>query len=80
MRTLYTVSRTHASVDDTGIPSVFLTDVSQIPGNGWDLEYLQNTENGANLLLPLGIHKLKRFSFRGTPLPLVPGSVPRTPL
>jgi len=44
------------------IPSVFF---ERIVTNSWDLGYLQNTENEANLLFPLGIQKLTGFQLQG---------------
>jgi len=41
---------------------------------------LQNTENEANLLLPLGIQKLKGFQLQGASLTPAGGSAPRPPL
>ena len=55
----------HAIVDDT------FQFVDRCIANTWGLGSLQNTENEANLLLPLGIQKLKGFSFRGL-RPLTP--------
>jgi len=47
------------------IPSVF----ERFDTNTWGLGSLQNTENEANLLLPLGIQKLKAFQLQGAKPP-----------
>ena len=54
----------HAIVDDT---FSFLT--QSCITNTWDLGSLQNMENEANLLLPLGIQKLKVFPASSHPDP-----------
>jgi len=50
--------------------------------NTWNLGSLQNAENEANLLLPLGIQKLKGFQLQGgfAPWPSDQGLCPWTPL
>ena len=62
----------HAILDDI---FSFLTDVIT---NTCGLGSLQNTENETNLLLPLGIQKLKDFQLQGALLPdsLTRGSAP----
>ena len=58
----------HAIVDDIGLPSVFCRMYQKYLG----LEILQNTENEANLLLPLGIQRLKGVGEASPPDPLTP--------
>jgi len=63
------------------IPNCLSLDTQYCPCQGtWGLGSLQNTENEANLLLPLGIRKLKGFQLlspnqglcRWTPLVALP--------